>query len=229
MRRGNRALVKPKLMRIATAARVTSKQSCPWLRAMLGVGYNFGWRKGELLNLRVHQVDVLARTIRLDVGETKNNSGRLVKMPDEVFTLISALVTGRKGDDYVFTRDDGKRVKNFRKLWTAVCKRAEVLDLLFHDLRRTGARNLRRLGIAESVATKITGHKTPSIFKRCDITDESDLIEVAARLDQKRQLAENKSHEPDFEQSSNRKQLICHFYDYYQHDSGEQYSARCPA
>jgi len=92
-----------------------------------------------------------------------------------------------------------------------------------------GARNLRRLGIAESVCMKTTGHKTLSIFKRYDITDESDLIEVAARLDQKRQLAENKSHEPDFEQSSNRKQLICHFYDYYQHHSGEQYSARCPA
>jgi integrase len=180
-----------------------------WLRAMLAVAYNFGWRKGELLGLRVHQVYLLARTIRLEVGETKNNSGRLVKMPDEVFTLISALVTGKKGDDHVFTRDDGKPVKNFRKIWTAICKRAEVPELLFHDLRRTGARNLRRLGIAESVAMKITGHRTPSIFKRYDITDESDLIEVANRLDQKRQLTENKSHEPEFEQSSSRKRPIC--------------------
>jgi integrase len=38
-----------------------------WLRAMLAVGCNFGWRNGELLNLRVHQVDLLARTIRPDV------------------------------------------------------------------------------------------------------------------------------------------------------------------
>jgi len=176
-----------------------------WLRALLAVAYNFGWRKSELLNLRVSQVDLLSRTIRLEVGETKNDAGRLVKMPDEIFTLLSALVTGKKGDDYVFTRDNGKRVKCFDKVWDSICKRAGVPDLLFHDLRRTGARNLRRLGIAESVAMKVTGHKTPSIFKRYDITDESDMIEVAARLDEKRQLAaEKKSRAPEFSQSFDR-------------------------
>jgi hypothetical protein len=64
-----------------------------------------------------------------------------------------------------------------------------------------------RLGIAESVAMKITGHKTTSIFKRYDITDESDLIEVAARLDEKRQLlAEQKSQaaQAEFGQSLGR-------------------------
>ena len=47
-------------------------------------------------------------------------------------------------------------------------------------------RNLRRLGVAESVAMKISGHKTASVFRRYDITDEADLTEAAARLDEKR-------------------------------------------
>ena len=67
-----------------------------------------------------------------------------------------------------------------------VCARAGVTDLLLHDLRRTGVRNLRRLGVAESVAMKISGHKTPSIFRRYDITDEADLADAAARLNAKR-------------------------------------------
>ena len=110
----------------------------------------------------------------------------------------------------VFTRDDGKPVRDFRKSWHAICERARVPGLMVHDLRRTGARNLRRLGIAESVAMKVTGHKTPSIFKRYDITDERDLVEVAALLDKKRRAAENScapvenSRAPGFGQTSGR-------------------------
>jgi len=33
---------------------------------------------------------------------------------------------------------------------------------------------------------KISGHKTASVFRRYDITDEADLAEAAARLDEKR-------------------------------------------
>jgi integrase len=62
-----------------------------WLRALLAVAYNFGWRKSELLGLRVRQVDLLARTIHLEVGETKNDGGRTVVMTDEVLYLVSCL------------------------------------------------------------------------------------------------------------------------------------------
>jgi len=147
-----------------------------WLRTLLTVAYNFAWRKGELLGLRVRQVDLLSRTIRLEVGTTKNGQGREVKMTDEVLTLLTALITGKKQDDHVFTRPDGKRVKNFRKIWKSVCKQAGVPDLLFHDLRRSGVRNLRRLGVQETVAMKISGHKTRSVFDRYNITSEEDLV-----------------------------------------------------
>jgi integrase len=157
-----------------------------WLRALLAVAYNFGWRKGELLGLRVRQIDLMSGTIRLEVGSTKNKAGRTIKMTQDVFTLLSACVAGKPSDAFVFTRANGAPVKNFRKCWRTVCKRAGVPDLIFHDLRRTGVRNLRRLGVAESVAMKISGHKTASVFRRYDITDEADLAEAAARLDEKR-------------------------------------------
>jgi len=54
--------------------------------------------------------------------------------------------------------------------------------LLFHDLRRSGARNFRRAGVAEDVIQRIGGWKTASMFKRYNIVDARDLAEAGERL-----------------------------------------------
>ena len=190
-----------------------------WLRAMLATGYNFGWRSSEVLGMRVGQIDLIEGTVRLEPGTTKNQAGRTVTMTKDVSDLIRLCVTGKKQNDYVFTRDNGKPVLDFRHAWQGSCVRAGVSGqngvsrfvclkcgktmpetktkcacgsrrrkydgLLFHDLRRTGVRNLRRAGVAESVAMKISGHKTANVFKRYDIVEQADLREAAAALDRK--------------------------------------------
>jgi hypothetical protein len=40
---------------------------------------------------------------------------------------------------------------------------------------------MRRAGVPEEVAMKITGHKTPSMFRRYNITDNRDVAEALAR------------------------------------------------
>ncbi len=112
-----------------------------WLRAMFETGYTYGWRHEELLALRVSQVNLVASTIRLEPGTTKNSEGREVSMTLPVRTLLTQCVHGKGQDDYVFTREDGKPVRDFRVAWAGACGAAKVPDLLFHDLRRTAARN----------------------------------------------------------------------------------------
>jgi len=52
---------------------------------------------------------------------------------------------------------------------------------LFHDFRRTAARNLIRAGVAMPVAMKITGHRTDSMFRRYAIVDESQKRDALAK------------------------------------------------
>ncbi len=83
---------------------------------------------------------------------------------------------------YVCHRN-GKPFNQLRHGWDAACERVGVKGRTFHDLRRTGVRNLIRAGVPETVAMKISGHKTRSVFDRYDITSEEDLREAATRLE----------------------------------------------
>jgi integrase len=157
-----------------------------WFQAIVEVGATYGWRIGELLKLRVNQINLANWTIRLHPCTTKNKEGREVKMTELVHNLLELCVEGKVPDDYVFTRPNGKRVKDFRGTWENACKAAGVPDLLFHDLRRTAARNFRNAGIAEGVIMKIGGWKTRSVFERYAIVAHSDVENALDKLEEQR-------------------------------------------
>jgi len=154
-----------------------------WFRAMVEVGRTYGWRIGELRDMKVMQVNLLNRTIRLEPGTTKNGEGREVSMTKAVYELLGGCIRGKGADDYVFARADGKRVKDFREQWRNACVTAGVPNLLFHDLRRTAARNLRRAGVAEGVIMKIGGWRTRSVFERYAIIAQSDIKDAMLKLE----------------------------------------------
>src|SRR6266545_1066213 len=129
-------------------------------------------------------VNLSAGTIRLEPGTTKNDQGREVSMTLPVRALLTQCINDKTSEDYVFTREDGKPVRDFRGTWANACEAAKVPSLLFHDLRRTAARNLRRAGVAEGVIMKIGGWKTRSVFERYAIVSRTDIVDAMQRLQQ---------------------------------------------
>lgn len=157
--------------------------------------------------MRVNQVDVSQRVIRLEPGTTKNRDGREVLMTDEVFKLLSALVQGKSAEDHVFTRSNGKPVCDFRGTWKNACAHAGTPELLFHDLRRTGARNLRRAGVAEGIIMKIGGWRTRSVFERYAIVSRSDMNDAILKLQASEDRAEQERIQAAERQAQIRTQI----------------------
>jgi integrase len=151
------------------------KGSDLWFRAMVEVGRTYGWRISELRDMKVSQVNLLNRTLRLEPGTTKNGEGREVSMTKSVYELLAGCVSGKGAADHVFTRPDGKAVRDFRELWLNACVAAGVPNLLFHDLRRAG--------VAEGVIMKIGGWRTRSVFERYAIVAQSDIMDAMVKLE----------------------------------------------
>jgi hypothetical protein len=54
--------------------------------------------------------------------------------------------------------------------------------MIFHDLRRSGARALVHAGVPEKVAMQIGGWKTRSVFDRYSIVSSKDVAEAGRKL-----------------------------------------------
>ena len=94
-------------------------------------------------------MDLDSGTLRLDVGTTKNDEGRVVYLTPELKALLGAQLERverlskqtRQIIPYFFPHLTGRRAgtkrRDFRKAWNTACEKAGVPGMLRHDLRRT--------------------------------------------------------------------------------------------
>lgn len=162
------------------------------IQAVMTFAYATGWRvRSEILPLLWKQVDWTAGTVRLEPDTTKNDDGRT--FPFEVLPELTTMLkrqwehtkalqraTGRL-IPFVFHRN-GHPIKSFKNGWKSACEAAHVPGRIPHDFRRTAVRNLERAGVPRSVAMKLTGHKTESVYRRYAIVSEADLSDGLKRL-----------------------------------------------
>jgi integrase len=153
-----------------------------YLRTAATMGYCTGMRLGEILRIRWENVDFRVDEIRLNPGETKNDEPRTVPLIGELREMLKIERDKNPGAAFVFLRNS-QPIGSFYKAWRSACQRAQLDGLLFHDLRRTGVRNLVRAGMSERVAMAISGHQTRDVFERYNIVSGRDLDDAKRKLE----------------------------------------------
>jgi integrase len=156
------------------------------LRDFVEWAYWTGMRKGEIAKLTWAAFDRETWTLTLAAKDAKSRHARRIPLVGPRRANPARRDGVRRLDcNLIFWRwSDRKptRVYEFRKSWDTACVAAGVAGRLFHDLRRTGVRNLIRAGVDRKVAMKISGHRTEHVFERYNIDMDADLRDAMQKL-----------------------------------------------
>src|SRR5438876_5447818 len=135
----------------------------PHIRALVTVALHSGMRLGEILNLRWHDLDFASGFIL--VRDSKNGESRHVAH-DATLSALFRAYPRRLGADLVFSSSSGGRIVDVRTGFLNSCKRAELTDLHFHDLRHTFASQFVMAGGDLYILKEILGHKSITMTQR---------------------------------------------------------------
>lgn len=159
--------------------------SNPMVAWIFEIALETGMRSGEITGLRLAQVDVERRIVRL--ADTKNDSARTVPLTKRAVLAFGAALGNPvrpRGCDLVFFGEPGREGLRmpyvFTKSWNEIKISQGLEDLRFHDLRHEAVSRLVEAGFSDQEVSAISGHKSMQMLKRYTHLRAEDLV---ARLD----------------------------------------------
>lgn len=138
--------------------RVPKANHNPWVKPIVQLALETACRRGEILSLEWSDVDLKGRTIHLAI--TKNGDPRTVPLSSKAVEILRSIP--RNFDGRVFPIPWTALHQAFKK----ACKRAEIADFKFHDLRHTATSRLAEKLPNVIELSAVTGHKSLAMLKR---------------------------------------------------------------
>jgi integrase len=148
----------------------------PHLKPIIQVAYYMGMRRDEIIHLTWSEIDLKKGFIRLSGERTKTDTPRNIPIHPEVRVILESLPRGLH-TERVFLRN-GQPFDEIKHSFQAACRRAEIKDFTFHDLRHCAINNLRRAGNDFFQIMAMSGHRTMSVFQRYNLVDEEELSKI---------------------------------------------------
>jgi integrase len=134
-----------------------------------------GQRRGEIAGLTWDEIDLDKQLISLPRERVKNDRAHETPLSPQAVALIEALP--RNSEQYVFSLDGGPII-NFGRFKERLDKLCGVQNWTVHDLRRSAASGMARLGVGLPVIEKVLNHVSGSfagvvgIYQRHDFAGE---------------------------------------------------------
>ena len=136
------------------------------LYSIVILALNSGMRKGEILNLRWQDIDLVNRFIHIETSK----SGKRRDIPMNVLlteTLKSSKIEfDRTQDEYVFCDNSGKPFTRLDRSFKTSLRRAGIRNFRFHDCRHDFASYWMMNGGDIYTLSKILGHSTVKVTER---------------------------------------------------------------
>jgi len=175
------------------------KHAPPLLHALIVAALETGMRKGELLQLRWHDVHWTHDALLLPAAITKTDTARDVPMTQRLKAVLEMRKHSPDGCEqpasaFVFGNEVGEPTKDIRDEWLQTCKAAGIAGLHFHDLRREFASRLRETpGVTDHHVRDWLGHADLATTSRYLATTRAGLQQ--ARRAFERRSAESFAHD----------------------------------
>lgn len=140
------------------------KDDRAFLKPILICALHTGMRKGEILNLKWHNVDLDKGYIT--VTQTKSGRDRNIPISSTLKQHLRALHTSRS-TDYVFVNPETEKPYcDLKRSFGDILEKSKIKGLRFHDLRHTAATRMVAAGIDLIVVQDILGHACISTTMR---------------------------------------------------------------
>ncbi|TAI67664.1 site-specific integrase [Bradyrhizobium sp. Leo170] len=144
-----------------------------------------GQREGEVAGMRWSEIDLENKLWTLPAGRVKNDELHTIPLSNAVVEILKSVPHIKTDGGFVFAGRKGKPITGFSRakdrLDVAIAKANGEKPLpawVFHDIRRTVASGMARLGIQLPVIEKVLNHKSGtfrgivSVYQRHSFSEE---------------------------------------------------------
>lgn len=134
-----------------------------------------GQRRDEVAAMEWSELDLQKRTWTIPSARSKNGKAHIVHLSASALHILEA---APQIGPYVFSTTGTSSYQGFSKSKARLDEASGVIDWRLHDLRRTFASGMARLGVAPHIADKILNHQahtlssTAAIYQRHQFLDE---------------------------------------------------------